>query len=148
MGITNDLIIEAGIDRVWELTVDVEGWPSLTPTMTSVERLDSGPLEVGSSARVVQPRQRPTTWTVTRLEPRSLFEWQAKVGTVTMTATHRLSPSGDACRNSLEVTLTGFGSGILRRLVGSKIREAIETENAGFKAVAERSVDEADEPAR
>jgi uncharacterized membrane protein len=148
MNITSDLIIGADVDRVWDLTVDVERWPSLTPTMTSVERLDDGPIRVGSSARVVQPRQRPTTWTVTRLEPRSLFEWQTKVGTVTMTATHRLSPSGDSCRNSLEVVLSGFGSGILRRLVGSKIREAIQTENDGFKAAAERSVDAADEPAR
>lgn len=137
MDIKHDLEIDAPVDRVWALTVDVEGWPDTTPTMTSVERLDDGPLGVGSRARVVQPRQRPSTWTVTRLEPKSVFEWQTKVGTVTMTGAHHLTAVGGGCRNHLSVELTGFGSGLVRRLVGKKIAEAIAIENQGFKTAAE-----------
>ena len=138
MDITNDLLIDAPVDVVWALTLDVESWPETTPTMTRVERLDDGPLRVGSRALVEQPRQRPTVWTVTALEPRSSFVWSAKVGPVTMTATHRLTAEGDGCRNHLEVTLAGVGSGLARRVVGRRIREAIDIENQGFKRAAER----------
>jgi hypothetical protein len=105
--------------------------------MTSVTRLDDGPFRVGSTARVVQPFQRPTVWTVTHLEPRQSFEWFAKVGTITMTARHRLVPEADGIRNELSVEFSGFGSGLARRLIGSKIREAITIENEGFRRLAE-----------
>lgn len=135
--ISSDVRIDAPVDRVWALTVDVEGWPRVTPTMTSVERLDDGPLRVGSSARVVQPKQRPTVWTVTRLDAPHRFEWQAKVLTVTMTGTHRIDADGDGCRNRLGLELSGFGSGLLARLLGGTLRQAIETENQGFTRAAE-----------
>lgn len=139
MDITSDCIIDAPVETVWALTLDVESWPDTTPTMDRIERLDDGPLRVGSRVVVEQPMQRPTEWTVTVLEPGALFVWSAKVGPVTMTATHRLTPEGTGCRNRLEVELTGFGSGVARRLLGGRIRQAIETENQGFKRAAERS---------
>ncbi len=137
--IASDVTIEASIEQVWALTIDIEQWPALTPTMTSVARLDDGPLRVGSSARVVQPRQRPTIWTVTRIDAPHTFEWQTKVLTVTMTARHHLVPVGDTCRNELRVDLSGPGSGILGRVLGSTMRGAIETENQGFKRQAEQA---------
>jgi len=138
MSIESELVIGATVERVWALTLDVQGWPALTPTMTSVDRVDEGPLRVGSTARVLQPRQRPATWTVTRLDERSVFEWQTKVATVTMVARHQLAEVPDGCRNTLTVDLSGFGSRLLGRLFGSRIHTAIETENAGFKRAAER----------
>lgn len=135
--LTSDIVIEAAVDEVWRLTTDVEGWPRLTPTITSVERLDDGPLRVGSTARVVQPRQRPTVWTVTRIDAPHDFEWQAKVGTVTMTGMHHLAEDSDGCRNHLRLRLSGFGSGALALLLGRTMRGAIETENQGFKRAAE-----------
>ena len=137
MRIETQLATRASVDRVWALTEDVESWPSITPTITSVERLDDGPLRIGSTARIKQPRQRPTVWTVTRLEPPRLFEWQTKVLSITMTGGHRLDPIPDGCRNTLSIELTGFGSGFMGRVLGRKLREAIETENRGFKARAE-----------
>ena len=135
--IASDLIIEASVDEVWALTVDIEGWPDTTPTMTSVERLDEGPLRIGSRARVVQPKQRPTVWTVTALDAPHTFEWEAKVLGVTMVGAHHLVPVDDGVRNELRLRLSGFGSGLLRRLLGGTFRSAIETENQGFKRAAE-----------
>lgn len=135
--IASDLVIDATIEEVWALTLDVEGWPATTPTMTSVERLDDGPLRVGSQARVVQPRQRPTVWTVTALDAPHTFQWEAKVMGVTMVATHHLVPVGKGVRNELRLHLSGFGSGIMRRLLGRTLRATIETENQGFKRAAE-----------
>ena len=57
--------------------------------MTSVERLDDGPLAVGSRARVA-PGQRARVWTVTRLEPGRLFAWEARALGVRMNGSHHL----------------------------------------------------------
>ncbi len=54
----HEIEIEASVERVWELTADIEGWPDHTPTMASVVRLDSGPITVGSKAELKQPVSR------------------------------------------------------------------------------------------
>jgi uncharacterized membrane protein len=135
--IASDLTIDASVAEVWALTIDIEGWPDTTPTMTSVERLDDGPLRVGSQARVVQPKQRPTVWTVTQLDAPHTFEWEAKVLGVTMVGAHHLVPVDGGVRNELRLRLSGFGSGLMRRVLGGTFRSAIETENQGFKRAAE-----------
>ena len=129
--------IRASVDQVWSLTEDVERWPRITPTITSVERLDEGPLRLGSTARIVQPRQRPAVWTVTAIEPGRYFEWQTKVFGITMTGTHGLEPISDGCRNTLGLELSGFASKLLARLLRGKLQQAIDTENKGFKQAAE-----------
>lgn len=138
MRFTSILTIEAPVDVVWRLTADVEGWPSLTPTMTRVVRLDDGPMRIGSRARVKQPRQPEAVWTVTDLEQGHLFNWQTTRMGLTMTGSHRLEESGDGCRNTLTLDLYGFGAGLFGRLLARQIRDSIETENAGFRTGAER----------
>lgn len=137
MTIQSELNIAADIDRVWDITVDVERWPILTPTITSVERLDSGEMRVGSTARIKQPGQRPAVWTVTAISRPELFEWQTKSMGMTIVGRHRLADTPSGCRNTLTVDVNGVGSGLVRRLLGRKLRESIETENIGFKTAAE-----------
>ena len=135
--LSSELLIEAEVERVWALTLDVERWPELTPTITRVERLDDGPMTVGSRARITQPGQRPAVWTVSRLDPGVAFEWWAKVGPVTMTGGHHLRPDDSGCVNLLTLDITGRGSRVVGRLVGRRIGTAIERENRGFKDAAE-----------
>ena len=140
MRLEHDLLIQAPVETVWALTLDVERWPESTPTITEVVRLDDGPLAVGSQARIKQPGQGPRVWTVSRLEGPHEFEWGTKVGTVTMRGGHHLTAEGDGCRNTLTLELEGFGAGLLGRLAGKKLLQAITTENEGFKATAEAQV--------
>ncbi|MGY6502560.1 MAG: SRPBCC family protein [Acidimicrobiales bacterium] len=143
MEITSTTHIAAPIDRVWALTIDVERLPDHTPTITSVERLDQGPLALGSRARVKQPGQRPTVWTVTELEPTTRFAWSTKVATVTMAGIHDLRPAEDGTANTLSIEFSGFGSRLMSLLAGRIVRRAIETENDGLRAAAEQTEAEA-----
>ncbi|MEX5718406.1 SRPBCC family protein [Geodermatophilus maliterrae] len=55
--------VEAPVQQVWQVLREVELWPEWAPTVTSVRRLDDGPLAVGSRVRVGRPRiLRPSTW--------------------------------------------------------------------------------------
>lgn len=137
MRIEHTLRIEAPVDVVWALTEDVEHWPDATPTMTSVERLDDGPLAVGSQARIKQPGQQARVWTVTRLDPGRTFAWSTTALGARMEGSHHLSDDGGACMNRLELELSGGTAGVVGRLLRGQLLKAITTENEGFKQAAE-----------
>ena len=78
------------VHRAWgpRRIVDIERWPEWGSTVTSVRRLDDGPLEVGSRVRIEQPRIPPTEYVVTELEPNRSFIWVATAPGVRTTARH------------------------------------------------------------
>jgi uncharacterized membrane protein len=131
------LEIEASLDRLWALTVAIEDLPEFTPTVTSVERLDDGPLRVGSRARLKQPGQPPRVWTVTALEPRRRFEWSTRLLGITMTGVHELAATDLGTRNVLRVELSGWASSVVGVLLRAPIGRAIARENEGLRMAAE-----------
>lgn len=139
MHIEQELLIHAPLETVWELTLRIEDLPSMSSTFDRVERLDTGPLAVGSRARITQPGLGTRTWTVTRLDPPNAFAWTTRIAGVRMLATHLLAAVPEGCRHTLALTLEGVGSGLLGRLAGQRMRASIETENQGMKRAAERA---------
>lgn len=135
---------EAGIDvsapaqLVFDTYADVEHWPSWTSSVTSVERLDDGPLTVGSRARVRQPRLPVAVWQVTELVPGQEFTWVARAPGVVTTGTHRVTPVGD---DHARVTAILEQAGPLGPLVGLLTRRLtkryLDTEVRGLKAYCE-----------
>ena len=113
------MVIEAPVARVWEVLVDVESWPRWTPTMTSVRRLDDGPLRVGSSARIEQPKLRPMVWTVTELVPERSFNWVARVPGLAITGEHTITRLDDG-RTRLDLAATSSGPLALPRGSGGR----------------------------
>lgn len=131
--------ISAPAERVWRAVVDVESWPRWTPSMTDVKRLGTGPLQVGSRARVRQPGLPALVWEVTEIDEGSHFTWVAKLPGVAATARHDISEVADRSR----LTLTVEWSGPMARLVGAmnakRTRQSLTQEANGHKAASEAS---------
>jgi hypothetical protein len=138
MHIEHMIEIDADVPTVWRLNTNVVAWPSLTPTVTSVERLDEGALRVGSRARVKQPAQRAAVWTVTMFEPEVAFAWGTTSMGMRMVGTHRVEATGNGCRTTLSIDLAGPVARLLGPLLRKRILATIATENAGFRREAEK----------
>ncbi len=137
MEYTDTIEIAAEPEVVWGLTVDVEGLPRVTPTISAAERLDEGPLHAGSQARLRQPGMPAVVWTVTEIDEPRRFVWQATVLGVTMEARHLLEPIDTGTRQTLQLVLSGRLAGVLATVGGARLRAAIAAENAGFREKAE-----------
>ena len=136
MDIHHTLTIPAPVDTVWALTIDVERWPQVMPTVTRVDRLDDGPLAIGSSARLEQPGLRPAIWTVTTLEPGRRFAWASRLLGAPIVGRHDIEATDDGARNTLTLELGGLRGRIIGTLFGGRLRSTLVTENEAFRAAA------------
>lgn len=125
--------VAAPAETLWKVLIDVEAWPKITESMTSVERLDDGPFRVGSTARVRQPGLPPMVWRVTELEEGRSFTWQANTPGVVTTAWHRIEPADSNSRLTLEIEQTGPFAAIAGLLLGRRTRRFVEMEAAGLR---------------
>jgi len=126
--------IQAPPDRVWAVVCDVERWPEWTSSVTNLQRLDPGPLAVGSRARILQPKLRPAVWQVTELdEARKSFVWVSRNPGVRVTAWHLVETDGAGSKATLSLEF----SGLLGPLIGCLYRRLNEqylaTEAKGLK---------------
>ena len=137
MRIEHAIDIDASPERVWEITLDVETWPQYIPTIDSIERLDDGPLMLGSRARIKQPGLRPLAWTVSVLDHERTFAWGTRVLGMSMTGGHHLEPNGSGTTHTLSIEFTGPLAAILGPLLRRPIVSTITKENEGFKSAAE-----------
>jgi uncharacterized membrane protein len=133
MRISDIIHINAPAEVVWTVTIDIERWPEWTPTITSVTRLDSGPLKPGSVARVTQPMQPVSEWVVTEITPGRVFSWETRRRGIHMSATHQIFPENGTTRNVLHVDVKGTLAVLFRPLLRFTIRRALAEENRGLK---------------
>jgi uncharacterized membrane protein len=131
--------IDAPVETVWNVLMDVESWPRLTESMTRVERLDAGPLRVGMRVRIHQPKLPPATWKVTELVENERFVWRARGPGFHTVASHEVTSIGDASRLRLTVEQSGLMGGVVGRLGRDLTERYIALEAAGIKRRAEES---------
>ena len=130
--------IDAPPERVWAVLSDVERWHEWNESVMSVERLDDGPLGVGSRAVVKQPRLRPAEFEVTAFEPGRSFAWTSKAPGVTSVGDHRVEPRGEGGSTAtLVLRQTGLVAPIIAVLFGRLIRSYVQMEGNGLKRRAE-----------
>jgi carbon monoxide dehydrogenase subunit G len=125
-------LIDAPVDLIWRLTTEIDDWPAFIPTVQRLERLDDGPLRVGSTARLKQPGQTAAVWTVTRLDPRREFTWETRRPGIRMTGRHLLEPAGPGTRNTLVLETAGPAAGLFTALIGPLMRNSVHRESAAF----------------
>jgi uncharacterized membrane protein len=125
--------IDAPPERVWQVMVDVERWREWTASITSIERLDTGPFAVGSRARVLQPKLRPAVWTVTQLEPGRNFTWTSGIPGVRVIGGHAVERAGQGSRAVLSVEFKGLFGGLVARVMRKLNDEYVGMEAAGLK---------------
>jgi uncharacterized membrane protein len=131
--------IAAPPERVWTVLGDVERWPDWTPSMTSVRRLDDGPLCEGSRATVSQPRLPEAEYIVTELVAGRCFTWTASRPGLLTAARHdaELLPDGGT-RVRLSVVQSGWLGSLMGRLYRGLTDRYLAQEANGLKARCEQ----------
>lgn len=99
--------VDAPAEAVWEVLFDVARWPEWTPTIDSVDRLEEGPFQVGSRAKVRQPRLPQATWEVTEVVDGRSFTWEASGPGMRTIARHGVAPDTAGCTVTLSIEQTG-----------------------------------------
>ncbi len=99
--------VDAPTQQVWEVLFDVARWPEWTPTIERVERLDEGPFQLGSRAKVRQPKLPQALWQVTEVVDGRNFTWEAKGPGMKTIARHAVVPDGTGSTVTLSIEQTG-----------------------------------------
>jgi hypothetical protein len=118
--------------QVWELLVDVEGWPGVVSTYRTVRRLEPGPLAVGRRAHIEQIGLRPADWQVSEVVEGCSFTWRTKQPGLVIVAWHRVDPEAEGCRLTLGLEMQGPLSGLVGLVLRGKIRRYIDLELTRF----------------
>ncbi|MGH8829220.1 MAG: SRPBCC family protein [Jiangellaceae bacterium] len=129
--------IAATPQQVWEVYADVERWPEWTASVTSVERLDPGPLRVGARTRIKQPKLPVAVWEVTELVDGERWVWVATGPGVTTTAAHEIRASDSGATATATIDQNGPVGALIGRLTRGLTERYLALEGAGLKARSE-----------
>lgn len=136
------ITVQAPAALVWSVLYDVQRWPTWLPTVRSVSLLDAAPLQVGSRVRIAQPRLSPMTWTVDRLVPGQSFSWTVRGPGMHGRADHRVEPTADGCRVTLQIVQAGRLARLARLLYGGLTQRYMRIEAEELKRHTERLASE------
>jgi uncharacterized protein YndB with AHSA1/START domain len=131
--------IHASPDRVWAVLSDLERWPEWTPTVTSLQRLDRGPLAVGSRARIRQPKLPPAEWQVTEVDEGSSFTWVTGSLGVQVAARHWVEANEGGSRATLSLQFSGLLGSLVARLTRRLNERYLTLEARGLRERSEGS---------
>ncbi len=126
--------IDAPVERVWDVLIDVERWPDWSPTMTSVKRLETGLFRPGSSARIKQPRLPEAVWRVSALVPQTSFIWSTRSRGVTTVARHTVAERAEGgTRVGLAIDQSGPLSLLAKVFFSRLTKRYLQEEAQGLK---------------
>lgn len=133
--------IQAPAARVWAVLRDVEHWCEWTPTISRVQPLDAGPLNVGTSAIVRQPKLLPARWHVTEIEEGRSFTWITRAPGIVVTARHWVDGAANGSRATLSLDFSGFLGALCARLTRGLNARYLALEAKGLKKRVESGVE-------
>ena len=118
---------------VWSVLADVTRWTEWTASISRVQLLSPGPLQIGSRVRIHQPKLPPAFWRVTDLNPGASFTWVSRAPGVRVTAQHSAEAIADGTRVILSIRYEGLLGGLLARWVGDLNESYLAMEASGLK---------------
>jgi len=131
--------IDVPPDVVWSVTTDIPSWPSWTQSCSAAERLDSGPLRVGSEARMRLAGAPTTTWRVTSMDEGRSWAWEANARGVRTVASHEVTPAaGGGTDVRLAVEYSGFMATLFRWMLDRVSDRNLAWEAEGLARESER----------
>lgn len=130
--------INAPAQRVWDVMRDIERWHEWTASVSSIERLDAGPLAVGSRVRIRQPRLSPALFVVTALDEGRGFTWETSSPGVRAVADHWIEGITDGSRVTLSLCFSGMLGPLMAFFMRNLINRYMEMEAAGLKQRSEK----------
>jgi carbon monoxide dehydrogenase subunit G len=137
MEYTVSIDIAAPPDRVWTVMSDIERWHEWTASITSIQKLEPGPLAVGLKARVRQPKLPPAVWTVSWVEPHAGFVWVSRAPGVHVTGRHMVEASASGSRATLSIAYEGLLGVLIGRLTRPVNERYLGLEAEGLKKRSE-----------
>ncbi len=127
-------------ERVWAVMSDVERWSEWTPTVKRIQRLEQGPLAVGSRARIQQPRLPAAVWEVTQIQEGRGFTWVTRSPGVRVIAKHGVEPVGQGTRATLSVSFSGPLGGLIAWLTSGLNHRYLALEAQGLRERSTRPI--------
>ena len=134
---TVSIDIAAPPGRVWTVMSDIERWHEWTPSITSIQKLEPGPLVVGLRARVRQPKLPPAVWTVSWVEPGAGFVWVSRAPGVHVTGRHLVEAISGGSRATLSIIYEGLLGMLIGRLTRPLNERYLGYEAQGLKQRSE-----------
>lgn len=135
---SSSIDIQAPPSVVWEIISDVEHWPNWTPTVTRLTKLTPGPLAVGMTARIIQPKLPPAVWRVTELHDGHDFTWVNERPGMQVIGSHvvELLPNGTT-RATVSIRFAGVLAPIVARFARRLNEDYLALEANGLKVRSE-----------
>lgn len=133
----HEIFIAEPAARVWEVLSEVETWSEWTPSISTIQRLEAGPIGVGSRVGIKQPKLRACVMTITTWNPGKGFVWETGSPGLRATASHEIIPADGGVRVALEVIFEGMLAPLVGALAGKLTRKYIAWEAAGLKERSE-----------
>ena len=141
MKVTDGVLIDASIERVWDVFSDAERWPEWTASVTSLTLIEGSRVAVGTRVRIKQPRFPHLVWEVTEVEPGVSWTWVSTSPGARTAATHILSSRGPASTHVVQIIeQTGPLGVLVGRLTRRLTRRYLTMEAAGLKQRVEADV--------
>ena len=143
--------IEAPASDVWAVMMDLEAWPAWASQFKRLERMDGGPVKVGSRVRVRPTRLPASVWLVTEYEDGRSFTWKSTAAPgVHLIGGHALTPDSRGTNAAFWLEATGILGRLLSPILHSTFFSR-NTRNAteGLKKRVEANVESSErrEPA-
>lgn len=139
MEFTSAFVIAAPPERVWSIFTDVERWPEWTASVTSVTRLDAGPLAAGARVRIRQPRLLTAVWTVTAYEEGRSWTWTAPGLGYRSLGEHVVAPHPSGSEVVLRLAQLGPLGAVVGRITAGLTDRYLALEGEGLKTRAENA---------